>query len=170
MPFTPFHFGPSGAVSLPLGKYVDVPVFVLASVVVDIEPLLVMVYGLDYPLHGYCHTLLVGSLVGLLWGCVACMLRPAIRFGMKTLHLKYESGPVKMIVSGALGVWLHIFLDAVMHSDVRPFYPLNINPLHGLVSVRTLHVICLACFIPAFVVYVYWAAQFEEEKAVREEE
>ena len=37
MPFTPFHFGPHGCVGLPISKKINVLVFVLANVVVDIE-------------------------------------------------------------------------------------------------------------------------------------
>ena len=59
MPFTPYHFGPHATVALPLHRYLDVFVFVGANVVVDLEPLLVLTFHLNYPLHGYCHTLAV---------------------------------------------------------------------------------------------------------------
>ncbi|MHC4299546.1 MAG: hypothetical protein ACYS7Y_19890 [Planctomycetota bacterium] len=36
MPFTPYHFGPSGCVGLILRKWIDVPVFVLTNVIIDI--------------------------------------------------------------------------------------------------------------------------------------
>ena len=41
MPFTPYHFGPSGFVGLVFGKWIDLPVFVLANVIVDVEVLVV---------------------------------------------------------------------------------------------------------------------------------
>ncbi len=41
MPFTPYHFGPSGFVGLVFGKWIDLPVFVLANVIVDVEVLAV---------------------------------------------------------------------------------------------------------------------------------
>ena len=72
MPFTPYHFGPSGFVGLALRRWLDVPVFVLANVVVDLEPLVVVLFGLDYPLHGYVHTFLGGTVVALLWALLAC--------------------------------------------------------------------------------------------------
>ena len=67
MPFTPYHFGPHATVALPLHRYLDVFVFIGANVVVDLEPLLVLTFHLNYPMHGYCHTLLIGGLLGLLW-------------------------------------------------------------------------------------------------------
>ncbi len=162
MPFTPFHLGPSAAVALPLDKYIDVPVFVSVNVVVDLEPLAVILFGLNYPLHGYCHTLLVGSLVGFLWGCIAYLLRDIIKLGMKALLLKYETGFLKMVISGISGVWFHLVFDAIMHKNVMIFYPYRTNPLHGLVSVAALHLICLLCFIPAIGVYL-----FKTSKALR---
>ena len=41
MPFTPYHVGPSGFVGLVFGKWIDLPVFVLANVIVDVEVLAV---------------------------------------------------------------------------------------------------------------------------------
>ena len=75
MPFTPFHFGPSASVAFPLKKYIDIPVFVLANVVIDLEPLTVMVFNLSYPVHGFFHTLLGGIFIGTLWGLVAYSMK-----------------------------------------------------------------------------------------------
>ena len=155
MPFTPFHFGPSSAVALPLDKYIDVPVFLLVNIAVDIEPLAVILLGLDYPLHGYCHTLLIGSFIGFLSGCLAYSLRGIIKPVMRALLLKYETSFLKATLSGVVGVWLHVLFDAVMHKDVMIFYPYRINPLHGLVGIAAIHLICLVCFIPAIGVYLF---------------
>jgi len=51
MPFTPFHLGPALGLGLPLRRYVYVPTFILANVIVDVEPFLVLFLGLRYPLH-----------------------------------------------------------------------------------------------------------------------
>ena len=90
MPFTPFHFGPSALIGLPLKRWIDIPVFVLANVVIDFEPLAVMVFRLDYPLHGYFHTLLIGGVLGLLWGLAAYPFRPVWRFFMGIFGLSYQ--------------------------------------------------------------------------------
>ena len=58
MPFTPFHIGPHATVGLALQNYIDVPVFITANVAVDLEPLFVILFKPDYPLHGYFHSLL----------------------------------------------------------------------------------------------------------------
>ena len=75
MPFTPFHLGPSASISLPLHKYLDVPLFLLANFIIDLEPFIVMIFNLNYPLHGYCHTFLIGSIIGCLGGFIGYLLK-----------------------------------------------------------------------------------------------
>lgn len=45
MPFTLYHLGPSLGLGLPLRKYVHAPTFILANVIVDVEPFLVLVWS-----------------------------------------------------------------------------------------------------------------------------
>jgi len=68
MPFTPFHFGAHACVAFPFNKKIDIPVFILANVAIDIEPLLVITLNLHYPLHGYAHTFIGAIFIGTLWG------------------------------------------------------------------------------------------------------
>jgi len=48
MPFTPFHLGPALTIGLPLRRFIHAPTFIVANVIVDVEPFLVMVLGLNY--------------------------------------------------------------------------------------------------------------------------
>jgi membrane-bound metal-dependent hydrolase YbcI (DUF457 family) len=153
MPFTPFHFGPHGTLALPLQRYIDLPVFVLANVVVDIEPLTVFVLNLHYPLHGFCHTFLVGGALGVLWGAVACPFRDRIGKAMAALGLPYSPGLLKMLYSGLLGVWLHVIFDAMLYDEMKPFYPLPGNPFLGILDLKTVYILCTLFFIPASVMY-----------------
>jgi membrane-bound metal-dependent hydrolase YbcI (DUF457 family) len=153
MPFTPFHFGLNACAALPLRRHLDVPVFVLASVAVDVEPLMVMLFDLDYPLHGYCHTLLFGTIVGILWGLMAYAGRNVLAGGMKLLRLSYGGGLRGMLLSGVLGVWFHILLDAPLYADIRPFYPVQANPLYGTMTDSTIYLACTLAFVPALVLY-----------------
>ena len=155
MPFTPFHFGPHTCVALPLQRYIDVPIFVGANVAIDIEPLLVMLWAFDYPLHGYCHTFLFGSLVGLLLGLIAFPFRKRIGKVMSQLRLPYSTNLLKMAISGILGAWMHIFFDMPLYQDIKPFYPLSANPLYDTVSAKTVYGTCAFLFLPALVIYLY---------------
>lgn len=154
MPFTPFHFGAHACVALPLQKKLDVPVFILANVIIDIEPLLVMLFAWDYPLHGYVHTFLGSFVVGALWGCIAYPFRISITKLMNFFRLSYEPILRRSILSGALGGCMHVLFDAPLYTDIKPFYPFMVNPLYGLISIPQMYLLCSLLFIPAFVLYI----------------
>jgi membrane-bound metal-dependent hydrolase YbcI (DUF457 family) len=154
MPFTPFHFGAHACAVLPFRRRLDIPAFVLSNVVIDIEPLLVMLFNLNYPLHGYAHTFLGGLIIGSLWGVIAYTLRGSLGKVMNFLRLFYAPTVTISIVSGALGACLHILFDAPIHPDIKPFYPMNSNPLYGSISTANMYFLCLLFFIPAIVLYL----------------
>lgn len=149
MPITPYHFGPSGFVGLVFRKWLDIPVFMLANIVVDIEVL----FWEHWPKHRYVHTLLIGAAAGILWGVAAYPLRNFFKKIMRFFRLPYQTSFLKMLISGVLGIWFHLLIDAFYHWDVRLFWPSRITPLYGLISKRQVEAVCLAFFIPAFIVY-----------------
>ena len=157
MPFTPFHFGPSALIGLPLKRWIDIPVFVLANVVVDFEPLAVMVFRLDYPLHGYFHTLLIGGILGLLWGLAAYPFRPIWRFLMELVGLRYQPTLPKMMLSGLLGIWLHVLIDSVHYKEINLFFPVTGNPFYEIVSFSLVFSVCEISMIAALVIYAFLA-------------
>lgn len=131
MPFTPLHLGPALAIGLPLRKYLHVPTFILANVVLDIEPLLVVLFRLDYPLHGYMHTLLSAVAVGLILGFVMFRLETSIKPFYRKTKLEADNNLrlKSFLLAGIFGTTLHILFDSIMHSDIQPFFPLSANPL-----------------------------------------
>jgi len=157
MPFTPFHFGPAALIGLPLKRWIDIPVFVLANVVVDFEPLAVMVFNLEYPLHGYFHTFLFGGLIGLIWGLAAYPLKPVFAFLMRIFGLSYKPTLLKMMLSGLLGIWLHVFIDSILYDEMNPFWPMAGNPFHEIVRYQTVFLICEASLIAAVVMFGWLA-------------
>jgi membrane-bound metal-dependent hydrolase YbcI (DUF457 family) len=163
MPFSPFHFGVNGIVGWPLKRWVDWPVLVLASAVVDIEPLMVMYYKFDVPIHWICHTFLVGALVGVVWGLIAYPIRPFFKFGMWLLRLPYETGLKQMVAGGIFGVWLHVFVDAFLYREMNPFWPINGNPFYRLLSCGTIWFICDLCLVGGIIVYVSWLVYFRRK-------
>ncbi|MBN2136848.1 MAG: hypothetical protein JW720_03495 [Sedimentisphaerales bacterium] len=162
MPFTPYHFGPSGFVALALRKWIDIPVFVLANVVVDVEVLVIGFANLGYPFHRYCHTLLIGAALGAAWGLLAYALRRPLKSSMTLLRIKYKPVLAKMIVSGILGVWLHVLIDSLYHYDVSAFWPYstNIRRLTHYINRGQIKTFCLAFALPAAVLYVFAVIAF----------
>jgi membrane-bound metal-dependent hydrolase YbcI (DUF457 family) len=153
MPFTPYHFGPSGFLGLIFKKWLDVPVFILANIIVDIEVLVIWLFGLGWPFHRYTHTLLLGTIAGAIWGIAAYPLRHFFEKVMQMLRIPYQTSFRKMVVSGVLGVWLHVVIDAIYHPDVRIFWPSKAKPLYGLISQGWVKAICVASFFAAVILY-----------------
>ena len=160
MPFTPFHIGPSGFLGLVFRKWIDLPVFLLANVVVDVE---VLIFH-NWPIHRYAHTLLIGAAVGAAWGVAAYPLRSLFKSIMQAFGLPYRPGFFKMVISGVLGVWLHVLIDATYHFDVRLLWPFRKMSLHYIIrrylgyprpeTIKGYVIgICVAFLIAAIVVY-----------------
>lgn len=112
-----------------------------------------MLFNLNYPHHGYVHTFVGSFVVGSLWGSIAYALRRPLGKIMHFLKLPYSPSMKKSILSGAAGGCLHVLFDAPLYRDIKPFYPLSINPLHGLVSTPMTYLLCILLFIPVFILY-----------------
>ena len=153
MPFTPYHFGPSGFISLVFRKWIDIPVFVLANVIVDIEVLIITILDVHYPIHRYAHTLLLGTVAGIIWALAAWPLRNVFKKIMQILRIPYQISIWKMIISGILGVWLHVIIDSIYHRDVRLFWPYKSIPLWRIITKQQLEFLCLVLIIPALIIY-----------------
>jgi membrane-bound metal-dependent hydrolase YbcI (DUF457 family) len=145
MPFTPLHLGPALTVGLPLRKYIHLPTFLVANVVLDVEPLLIMLFGLDYPLHGYLHTFLSATIVGILLGYVMF----SFERHLKEVYLKIQletnkTLPLKsFLIAGVSGTALHVLLDALLYSEMHPFFPLSANPFLSFhVSGLSVYLLC----------------------------
>ncbi len=122
--------GPALAFGLPLRKYVHLPTFIVANVILDVEPLLVLVFGLNYPLHGYLHTFLSALGVGLLLAFVMFKLeKPLNGFYLKLQLETSKSLPLKsFLFAGVFGAALHVLFDSLLYS-MNPLFPLIGNPM-----------------------------------------
>jgi len=165
MPFPLYHFGPSAFFGLTLRKWLDVPVFILANVAVDIEVLVASLQNeFIWPVHRYEHTLLLGAVVGILWGIAAYPLRHFFEKIMQMLRIPYQTSLRKMVVSGVLGVWLHAVIDAIYHWDVRIFWPSKAKPLWQLISQEQVEIVCIGFFVAAVVAYAFAVASYMKQK------
>ncbi|MFH0790225.1 MAG: hydrolase [Candidatus Omnitrophota bacterium] len=163
MPFTPFHFGAHACIALPVNKKINILVFVLSNVIVDIEPLLVMAFNLSYPLHGYAHTFIGSSMLGAAWGAIAYQFKTIFEKTLRILRLSSEFSMKQYILSGVLGAVIHVLFDAPLYADIKPFFPLKINPVYGLISKPLMYKICSLLFISAVMLY-FWAVNKYRDK------
>jgi len=152
-------------------KWLDIPVFVLANVIVDFEVLVVMLFTLGWPKHRYCHTLLIGAAVGALWGLAAYPLRNIFKKLMQLFHIPYKSDLRKMVISGILGVWLHILIDGAYHFDVKILWPNKIisiwRIIHRHLGKEQIEIICLIFFIAALVPYLLAVRSFSKNSRLQ---
>jgi membrane-bound metal-dependent hydrolase YbcI (DUF457 family) len=134
MPFTPFHFGPGGAIHALAPRHISFIAFAAANVLVDVEPLYYLLTGQD-PLHRFFHTYVGVTLV---------IAATVLRWRELTLG--------QVIAGAAAGGWSHIVLDSIMHADIRPLAPFSqANPLYLVVSIDALHDFCLGTGATALV-------------------
>lgn len=159
MPFTPYHFGPSTTVAFALRKYLDIPIFIFVNLVIDLEPLAVMVFRFSYPLHGFFHTIIGGTILGSLLGSFAYIIINILYKIFSKFNFNYHLKLSTSIYSGIVGLWFHIFLDSIMHADIKPFFPSSYNPFHQLISTSTLYLISTLLFLPAIAFIVIYARQ-----------
>ena len=154
MPFTPFHLGPSAWIGLILFKFLDFPSFLIASVVIDVEPFTVMFLGLRYPLHGFFHSFIGGSIVAVLTTLAMYSLKNVVMKFTTVFRLEQDSSFKKILWTSFLGVYFHIFLDSSLYTDIQPFYPSTSNPLLGLFSSSQIYSVCTISFLIAIVGYL----------------
>lgn len=154
MPFTPYHLGPSSWIGLILFKTFDFPTLFISSVIIDIEPLCVLLFNLDYPLHGFFHSFLGGSTLAILTAISLYFLKDFIQQIMSMLKLKQDSSFKKILWTSFFGVYFHIVLDAPLYADIKPFYPFQNNPLYGLFSSQHVYLFCVLSFIIGILTYL----------------
>ncbi len=156
MPFTPFHLGPGLFVGLFFVSYIDFPTFLVANVIVDIEPFLVLSLSLNYPLHGFFHSFLGGTLVAFLLAAVMSKVRESLSPLLSFFKLEQKSSFKTILLASLSGIYIHILLDSRMYMDTRPFFPLDFNPLLSSSTLPglELYILCFWCGIGATVIYV----------------
>jgi len=155
MPFTPFHLGPGLLLGLLLLSYIDFPTFLVASVIVDIEPFLVLTLDLNYPLHGFLHSFLGGTLLAFLLAAAMSQVRSSLLPLMSFFKLEQKLSFKSVLSASLFGVYLHILLDSPLYSDIRPFFPFDSNPLlsHSMFIGFEVYTLCVLSFIGGAVIY-----------------
>ena len=178
MPFTPYHFGPSGFIGLLFRRWIDPVIFVAANIIVDIEVL----FATDRFAHRiwHVHTFLVASIVGAVFGAIVygiVPLRRLIAWFMDKIRISYKPSLWKMVLSGALGACFHVLIDAFYHWDVQPFYPkkgnvfwhwLNPNFSTDAATKQDIRIFCLLSLVPVIILVVLAVRNYNKKKDAKE--
>jgi LexA-binding, inner membrane-associated putative hydrolase len=141
VPLTPFHLGPGALFKAAARRRFSFMVFGGSQVLMDIEPLVKMIRG-DAVIHGPSHTILGALFIGLVSGLIG---RPISELVLRRLRFEHYSitWPVSF-VSAFVGIFSHVVLDAIMHKDMNPLWPLTSgNPMLGLISISSWYASCV---------------------------
>ena len=162
MPFTPIHMGPGLLIKAFLQGSFSLMVFGWAQIVMDIQPLVVMITGEGH-LHGFSHTYVGASLLAIASAVTGKYLS---EFGL-TLIGRKEFLPISWAVtfaSAAIGTFSHVLLDSVMHRDVEPLWPLtSANPSLAIISVQALHWVCIGSGVVGVIMYFVLAIRMTRQ-------
>lgn len=145
MPFTPFHMGPGILIKALLQGSFSLMVFGWAQIVMDLQPLVVLLTGEGH-LHGFSHTYVGATLLAIFSALTGKFLS---EFGLLVLGISKKINPIKIawwvvFVSAFIGTFSHVLLDSIMHSDVEPFFPISLqNAFVGLLTYEQIHKLCL---------------------------
>ena len=154
MPFTPFHLGPGLLFGLLFLSFIDFPTFLVASCIVDVEPFLVLIFRLNYPLHGFFHSLIGGTLVVVSLSLVMYRIRDKLTSLLSFFKIEQRVSFKKILVAAFSGIFLHILLDSLIYWDIEPFFPSNFNPLLNNGIFDEPYIFCIWCFVGAIITYM----------------
>jgi membrane-bound metal-dependent hydrolase YbcI (DUF457 family) len=134
---------------------VDFPTLLIASVIIDIEPIMVIVFNLSYPLHSVLHSFFGAFLVTLLLIFVMKYLREYFSPIMVVFKLKQEISLRSISIGAFVGTFSHVLLDAPLYGEMNPFFPLLGNPFWIESSFVSLYIslFCAYCFLGALLTY-----------------
>lgn len=155
MPFTPFHLGPGLLIGLIFFKYIDFPTFLIASVIIDLEPFLVLFLGLNYPLHGFFHSFVGGTIVAVLLAFFMSRFNKKISNIISFFKLRQNSSFKNILLASLFGIYFHIILDSPLYKDIKPFYPLDLNPFYSMLISFEIYTFCTLSFFAGLVLCVY---------------
>ena len=150
MPFTPYHIGFGILIKSFIQKHFSFIIFAWAQILMDIQPLLVLILGRG-KLHGLSHTIIGAGVIGVLAG-----LSGEIIF---RIFARYKRGfavlpRINLYVSAFIGTYSHVILDDIMHADVNLFYPYTDKiDFYRIISLATLHKFCLFAGLLGLMIY-----------------
>ncbi|MHA1740961.1 MAG: DUF4184 family protein [Candidatus Thorarchaeota archaeon] len=153
MPFTPFHLGPGLLIAMVFVPEICVVALLIGSVAPDIEPLAIVLMGLDTPLHGFLHTYLGASLLGVAVAGIIWPLRSAIAPLEKVFASSGSYSFRAVLLSALAGTYSHVFLDSFLYPEMFPFFPVAGNPFLGMLPTPLAYEICVVLGVIGLVVW-----------------
>jgi len=153
MPLTPYHLGPGFLLGLLFFKWLDVVAVLVGSVILDLEPLILLVTGVALPLHGIFHTHVAAGLISVPTSVLLWYLHRLTRGTTRFFCLEQNFGPRRIYTSCLVGTISHVFLDSFLYIEMNPFYPILGNPFYGYLASSLVYDSCMYAGIAGLVIY-----------------
>jgi membrane-bound metal-dependent hydrolase YbcI (DUF457 family) len=170
MPFTPYHLGPALLIGVLFIPFCDFSTIFIASVILDLEPLAILLLNLPLPLHGFFHTYVGATIIA---GILAFSIWPFRNYlnAIVSLFGIHQVSTLRTIIPASIiGTYTHIFLDSFVYAEMNPLYPLIGNPFFELVSSQSVYSLCvfsgflgLAAYL-AFILYTFLKPKATQEQ------
>ena len=143
MPFTPYHFGPGLLLGVVLLPFIDFSTLIVASVILDLEPLTVLMLQLPLPFHGFFHTYLGATIIACVLSLTIYPFRRYLNKLVSIFGLHQESSFRQIFPASIIGTYSHVLLDSFLYAEMNPFFPLIGNPFLGLFQLVFIYNICI---------------------------
>jgi hypothetical protein len=170
MPLTPFHVFPAGTVYLLTYRYLHGLAFFLATFLIDIEPMLYMIFGVPQPrvpllFGGYAPASL--HMITHSPFAVIVLVAPAMTVLAKLLELGkpfwleiFEDAEwisyswARTYLSALAGGFLHLSWDLTMHGDINLGFPFTSlpNPFVSYTVLAVIGMASVALILPSYFV------------------
>ena len=154
MPFTPYHFGPAVLIGVLLFPFIDLATLMIASVILDLEPLAVIIFDLPIPLHSFFHTYLGATIVAVLLSVGIYPFRKYLNALVALFGLEQKSSIRQIIPAAFIGTYSHVLLDSFLYLEMNPFFPFLGNPFLGLLDGGVVYNLCLVLGLVGVFVYM----------------
>ena len=110
MPISPLHCGFLAPVNYFFANRVSNISFILVTLLIDYASITNVVTGANAPAHEWTNTFAGAGMLGVFIAV----------FGVRSWA---------WVLGAFYSVFTHVFLDSLVHSGMRPFYPIESNPL-----------------------------------------
>ncbi len=131
MPFTPYHLGLGFLIGMVFFKFFNLP----------------------FPLHGFFHSFLGGSVAAVLLAIFMYIMKKPFGRMLSVFKLSQKSSFQKILFTSFFGVYSHVLLDSFVHKETEPFFPLEGNPFLDLFSLSQITSFCLWSLVIGMLVY-----------------
>ncbi len=155
MPFTPYHFGPALLIGVLLFPFIDFSTMMIASVILDFEPLSVIIFDLQLPLHAFFHTYVGATIVAIILSIGIYPFRKYLNRFVSLFGLKQESSFQHIMAASFIGTFSHVFLDSFLYVEMNPLFPILGNQFFGLLSSGLVYGFCFSMGFIGLFIYLF---------------